>query len=89
MTSHIFDIEVRAFDRASGVRKNFNPKLVLGGVTWSYVERGGAEMATIPIAVPFEQIPGNWPPAAGTEDPTALVAVSIVATLPPPLLIST
>lgn len=57
MTFATFDIEIRAFSRSTGIRLNFNPKLVLSGVTWSYVERGGAEMATIPIAVPFEQIP--------------------------------
>ena len=58
-TSPVFNIEVRAYDRATGVRLPLNPYLVLSGLSWSYVERGGAEMATIPIRVPFEDVPVN------------------------------
>jgi hypothetical protein len=58
MSTATFDIECRAYDRATGVRLPVNPKLFTN-LTYSYVERGGAEMATASIKLPFESVPVN------------------------------
>lgn len=53
-----FDVEVRFFDRATGLRKPFNPDDMTNGLTWDFSESGGCHTARVPLAKAFDAL--DW-----------------------------